>query len=162
MGINVTISQVDAAFRDHAGVPDVLYCAAGGNHAQNGFLHDITADQLDACMRNNYFATAYPAKSILDVWIQDDKKHGWQGGPRPRSRQIVIVSSAAAFVGLPGSIAYTRKSSAPSLVLRSKSSTESGWLTDLPPRCSCKGGGSSPGRHAQARNAAIFISSLHI
>ncbi|CAH0054503.1 unnamed protein product [Clonostachys solani] len=100
-------SQVDAAFREHDRVPDMLYCVAGGNHAQNGFFVDITAEQVNACMKNNYYATAYPAKSALDIWIEDDKKNKWKASPRTNVRRIVIISSAAAFLGLPGSIAYT-------------------------------------------------------
>ncbi|CAG9990393.1 unnamed protein product [Clonostachys byssicola] len=100
-------SQVDSAFREHERIPDTLYCAAGGNHAQNGFFVDITAEQVKACMNNNYYATAYPAKSVLDIWIEDDKKHKWKANARTNVRRIVIISSAAAFLGLPGSIAYT-------------------------------------------------------
>ena len=44
---------------------------------------------------------------MLDIWTEDDKKAITQS-PRPKIRQIVFVSSAAAFLGLPGSIAYTR------------------------------------------------------
>ncbi|EDU46129.1 conserved hypothetical protein [Pyrenophora tritici-repentis Pt-1C-BFP] len=88
-------------------VPDMLYCAAGGNHAQNGFFTEITSSQIEDCMRNNYFATAYLAKSALDLWVQDDRNNECGQTSKPIPRQIVIVSSAAAFVALPGSIAYT-------------------------------------------------------
>ncbi|VUC30985.1 unnamed protein product [Clonostachys rosea] len=100
-------SQVETAFREHDRIPDMLFCAAGGNHAQNGFFVDITAEQVDACMKNNYYATAYPAKSALDIWIEEDKRNKWKASPRTHVRRIIIISSAAAFLGLPGSIAYT-------------------------------------------------------
>lgn len=87
---------------------DVLYCVAGGNHAENGFLVDIAAKDLESCMRNNYYSAAYAAKSMLDMWTEDDKK-GSALAPPPRLRQIVFVVSAAAFVSLPGSVAYSRK-----------------------------------------------------
>ena len=45
---------------------------------------------------------------MLDIWTEDDKK-GNAPASRPKLRQIVFINSAAAFLGLPGSIAYTRK-----------------------------------------------------
>ena len=64
-------------------------------------------------MKNNYYSTAYAAKAMLDIWVENDKnpiainktqkKHG------PNIRKIVFINSAAAFLGLPGSVSYTRK-----------------------------------------------------
>ena len=85
-----------------------MYCVAGGNYAENGFLVDIKAKDLDSCMKNNYYSSAYAAKSMLGIWTEDDKR-GAAPAPRPKLRQIVFINSAAAFLGLPGSIAYTRK-----------------------------------------------------
>ncbi|KAI1388534.1 putative short chain dehydrogenase/ reductase [Hypoxylon trugodes] len=98
-------SKVDEAFRSQPRIADILYCVAGGNHAENGFLADITAKEIESCMNNNYYTAAYAAKSMLDIWINDD-------GEKPnyahhRTRKIVFINSAAAFLGLPGSIAYT-------------------------------------------------------
>ena len=45
---------------------------------------------------------------MLDIWTEDDKK-GNAPASRPKLRQIIFINSAAAFLGLPGSIAYTRK-----------------------------------------------------
>ncbi|ORY70952.1 uncharacterized protein BCR38DRAFT_491715 [Pseudomassariella vexata] len=98
---------VNELFKAQARIPDALYCAGGGNHAQNGFLVDITANQLEACMKNNYYGTLYPIKSLVDIWIEDDRKNAQQESSLPKLRQVVIISSAAAFVALPGSIAYT-------------------------------------------------------
>jgi 3-dehydrosphinganine reductase len=85
-----------------------VYCVSGGNHAENGFLVDIEANGLETCMRNNYFASAYAAQSILKIWTEDDRKRKTQSAC-PMLRQIVFINSAGAFLGLPGSIAYTRK-----------------------------------------------------
>ncbi|KAK9444801.1 putative short chain dehydrogenase/ reductase [Metarhizium brunneum] len=100
-------SRVDEAFRKQPRIADVLYCVAGGNHAENGFLVDIKAQALESCMRNNYFTAVYPAKSLLDIWTEDDLKGPIHPRSDPRKRQIVFVTSAAAFLGSPGSIAYT-------------------------------------------------------
>lgn len=111
----VCLSQVEKAFRAQPRIADSLYCVAGGNHAENGFIVDLQPDAIEHCMRNNYYSAAFPAKSMLDIWTQDDvKKHGGRAalvpGPTlPKLRRIVFVSSAAAFLGLPGSVAYTRK-----------------------------------------------------
>ncbi|KAI0193450.1 putative short chain dehydrogenase/ reductase [Astrocystis sublimbata] len=104
--------QVDAAFKSQPRVADLLYCTAGGNHAENGFLVDITADDLDSCMKNNYYTAAFPAKSIMDIWTADDAGKDSDvtvttPPDAPKLRQIVFVSSAGAFLGIPGSIAYT-------------------------------------------------------
>ncbi|KAI5868186.1 putative short chain dehydrogenase/ reductase [Durotheca rogersii] len=100
-------SKVDEAFRSQPLIADILYCTAGGNHAENGFIVDIGAQQIENCMKNNYYSAAYPAKSLLDIWTEDDKKKGTDGTTGPRLRQIIFVNSAAAFLGIPGSIAYT-------------------------------------------------------
>ncbi|KAJ8128147.1 hypothetical protein O1611_g5491 [Lasiodiplodia mahajangana] len=88
-------------------IPDAIYCAAGGNHAENGFLVDVDHNQLDRCMKNNYYATLYPTKVLVDMWTADDKRNLKHDG-KPNLRQVIMVSSGAAFLGLPGSIAYTR------------------------------------------------------
>jgi len=64
-------------------------------------------------MKNNYYSTAYAAKAMLDIWIENDKKSTGIDIPKrttgPNARKIVFINSAAAFLGLPGSVAYTRK-----------------------------------------------------
>ncbi|RHZ55809.1 uncharacterized protein CDV56_104290 [Aspergillus thermomutatus] len=109
-------SAVSEAFRSQPRIPDFLYCSAGGNHAENGFFVDLQATQLDSCMKNNYYSTAYAAKAMLDLWIENDKKPTGIDSPKrttgPNIRRIVFVNSAAAFLGLPGSVAYTPAKSA--------------------------------------------------
>ena len=97
---------MEATFRSQPRVPDILYCVAGGCASECGFFTDIDAGQLAGCMKNNYFSAAHAAQSTLKMWIEDD------GKPKPppcKLRQIVFINSAAAFVGLPGYAAYTRK-----------------------------------------------------
>jgi NAD(P)-dependent dehydrogenase (short-subunit alcohol dehydrogenase family) len=147
------IEQVDNAFRKQARVPDVLYCAAGGNHAQNGFFVDIISSQIEDCMHNNYFATAYPAKSALDLWIQDDRNNECGRIAKPTPRQIVIVSSAAAFVALPGSIAYTRTYSHLLHVTTS--------LTHVSNH-SCQGSRSGPCRHTPTGDDTILMCRIDV
>lgn len=60
-------------------------------------------------MRNNYFSAAFAAKSVLDIWIDDDRRRAADGSTGHRFRKVVFINSAAAFVALPGSIAYTRE-----------------------------------------------------
>ena len=53
-------------------------------------------------MRKNYFTAAYAARSILKIWTEDAAK-----SEPPKLRQIVFINSAAAFLGMPGYVAYT-------------------------------------------------------
>ncbi|KAL9119243.1 MAG: hypothetical protein Q9187_004203 [Circinaria calcarea] len=102
-------SQLDTIFRSQARLPDILYCVAGGTSTEIGFIKDIDAADLESCMRKNYFTAAYSAQSILKIWTEDDQK---TTTPSSRLRQIVFINSAAAFVGIPGYVAYTCKLSA--------------------------------------------------
>ena len=43
---------------------------------------------------------------MLDIWTEDDETGRC---PIHKLRQIIFINSAAAFVGLPGSVAYIRK-----------------------------------------------------
>ncbi|KAK2748479.1 putative secondary metabolism biosynthetic enzyme [Myotisia sp. PD_48] len=90
------------------GYRNLTFWPAGGNYAENGFLVDIKAQDIDSCMKNNYYSSAYAAKSMLDIWIEEDEKKLSTPGSHPKLRQIIFINSAAAFLGLPGSIAYTR------------------------------------------------------
>ncbi|KAE8362762.1 putative short chain dehydrogenase/ reductase [Aspergillus caelatus] len=109
-------AAVAEAFRSQPRIADFLYCSAGGNHAENGFFIDLQATQLDSCMQNNYYSTAYAAKAMLDIWVEHDQKSAGidlsHNTTRPQTRRIVFVNSAAAFLGLPGSVAYTPAKSA--------------------------------------------------
>ncbi|KAL8701157.1 MAG: hypothetical protein Q9224_000632 [Gallowayella concinna] len=99
-------SEVARAFKTQPRIADILYCVAGGNHAENGFLVDIEASDLDTCMKNNYHTSAYAAQTMLKIWTEDDKA-GAMSSPESRLRQMIFINSAGAFLGLPGSIAYT-------------------------------------------------------
>ncbi|KAF2770098.1 NAD(P)-binding protein [Teratosphaeria nubilosa] len=102
--------KVDGAFKSQPHIPDIVYCVAGGNYRQNGFFVDLSAEDLENCMRNNYFSAAYAAKSVMDIWLSEDatsSKPAYQ-----RHRQLIFINSAAAFLGLPGSGAYTTSKAA--------------------------------------------------
>lgn len=62
-------------------------------------------------MTNNYLTSAYPAQAMLKLWTEDDKRFQQKGDFKesPRQRKVVFISSAAAFVALPGYVAYTRE-----------------------------------------------------
>jgi len=97
-------SEVDAILKAQSSLPDVLYCVAGGTPTQCGFITDIEAVDIESCMKNNYYTSAYMAQAMLKIWTQDDRKTEARS---PRLRRIVFINSAAAFLGLPGYVAYT-------------------------------------------------------
>jgi 3-dehydrosphinganine reductase len=88
-------------------LPDVIYCAAGGCQTQCGFLIDIDANNLDSCMKNNYYMAAYASQIVLKLWKEHDIMK--EGNAVFTHRRIVFINSAGAFVGLPGYTAYTHK-----------------------------------------------------
>ncbi|KAJ5718048.1 short chain dehydrogenase/ reductase [Penicillium malachiteum] len=104
------------AFKSQPRIADFLYCSAGGNHSENGFFVDLKASQLDSCMKNNYYSTAYAAKAMLEIWVENDQKLSniyIQNAPKEQmTRKMVFINSAAAFLGVPGSVAYTPAKSA--------------------------------------------------
>jgi 3-dehydrosphinganine reductase len=102
--------KVDEAFKSQPRIPDIVYCVAGGNYNQNGFFVDLSTKDLEDCMRNNYFSAANAAKSLMDIWLAEDASS--LKPSRPRHRQLIFINSAAAFLGLPGSIAYTTSKAA--------------------------------------------------
>ncbi|KAG5913305.1 hypothetical protein E4U53_004913 [Claviceps sorghi] len=97
--------KVDEAFKAQPRRADIVYCVAGGNYNQNGFFVDLSSNDLEDCMRNNYFSAVHAAKSMLDIWLAEDASP--QKPAQQRRRQIVFINSAAALLGLPGSVAYT-------------------------------------------------------
>ncbi|KAH7169457.1 short chain dehydrogenase [Fusarium sp. MPI-SDFR-AT-0072] len=88
------------ALSEHNVVPDMLVCSAGGTTpAQLGFLADLTPEALTACFLSNYHASLFVTQWCVQRWVQQ---------PDPsRTRRLVYIASAAAFVALPGYIAYT-------------------------------------------------------
>ncbi|KAF4450884.1 short chain dehydrogenase reductase family oxidoreductase [Fusarium albosuccineum] len=102
-------SELRSTFESQPSLPDVLYCVAGGSTNELGFLVDLDPAAMQRCMTNNYLTSAYSAQSMLKLWTENDKKLQ-QNSTRntiPKHRKIVFVSSAAAFVALPGYVAYT-------------------------------------------------------
>ncbi|CAI0642211.1 unnamed protein product [Colletotrichum noveboracense] len=98
------INAVDKVFREQPRTPDALYCVAGGCVSQLGFFTDLSSQQLEQCMQNNYLTSAFPAHSLFKLWIDEDKKSS--GNEGQKTRQLIFISSAAALCNVPGYIAY--------------------------------------------------------
>lgn len=92
--------QVKKALNEYGAVPDLIFCVAGGsNPSQIGFLADLEQRGLTSCMESNYYSAVFITQVCLRMWIQN---------PQPqRTRHVIFVASAAAFVGIPGYIAYS-------------------------------------------------------
>jgi 3-dehydrosphinganine reductase len=94
------IRQVKNALKEYGTVPDILICNAGGSSpAQIGFLADLSPEGLTSCLEINYYSAIFITQACLQLWIQNPLPH--------RTRHVVFISSAAAFVSIPGYIAYT-------------------------------------------------------
>jgi 3-dehydrosphinganine reductase len=89
--------QVNRAMSAYSAVPDILFCVAGGSNP--GFLADITPEGLSSCLESNYYSAIFITRWCLQNWIKKPQ--------HDITRHIVFVSSTAAFVGIPGYIAYT-------------------------------------------------------
>jgi 3-dehydrosphinganine reductase len=81
-------------------LPSTLFCVAGRAADDLGFFADITTDQIHSCFQKNYFSSAYITHAVLQRWLEQP--------PDPAIvRHIVFTASTAAFVALPGYVAYT-------------------------------------------------------
>jgi 3-dehydrosphinganine reductase len=81
-------------------IPDHLFCVAGGTSPEQiGFLADMKPEGLISCLEINYYAAIFIAQVVLKLWVSK--------APAAHSRHITFVSSNAAFVSIPGYIAYT-------------------------------------------------------
>lgn len=85
--------------KNYGVLPDVLICTAGGSPNQCGFLADIKPDDIKSCLELNYYTAIFIAQSCLKLWLAGPKSNA--------TRHIIFTSSTAAFVSLPGYIAYT-------------------------------------------------------
>lgn len=81
-------------------LPSSIFCVAGGTSDEIGFFADITTDQIFSCFQKNYFSSAYITHALLRRWLEY---------PADASivRHIVFTGSTAAFVAVPGYVAYT-------------------------------------------------------
>ncbi|KAK2026321.1 short chain dehydrogenase [Colletotrichum zoysiae] len=88
------------AMSEHDATPDVLICSVGGTTpAQIGFLADLKPEALVSCFDSNYNAALFITQWCVQRWIKS---------PYPkRTRRLVYIASSAAFVALPGYVAYT-------------------------------------------------------
>jgi 3-dehydrosphinganine reductase len=101
-------SEVETVFGSQPRTPDILYLVAGGTPNECGFFTDIDAQSLESCMNLNYYTAAYPAQTLLKMWVEDDKRVQSARTSSPtRLRQIVFINSAAALLPLPGYAAYS-------------------------------------------------------
>ncbi|RDW84111.1 uncharacterized protein DSM5745_04437 [Aspergillus mulundensis] len=80
--------------------PDILFCVAGGVSQQIGFFADITAHDIENCMRLNYLSGAFIAHAVFRRWVKEPPAH------QDHTRHLVFTASTAAFLGLPGYAAY--------------------------------------------------------
>ncbi|KAL4892030.1 NAD(P)-binding protein [Aspergillus ambiguus] len=99
--ISVDLTQPEEITRvlSHYHPPDILICTAGSNPHQAGFLAEISPEAITSCMELNYYTTVFIVQCCLRLWLRV---------PHPPSpRHIVLTSSTAAFLGLPGYDAYT-------------------------------------------------------
>ncbi|RYP61090.1 hypothetical protein DL769_007865 [Monosporascus sp. CRB-8-3] len=112
-------SEVDSAFRAQPRLPDMLFCCAGGTPGQVGFINDLTPEQLETCMQNNYLTAAFSAQMMLKIWTGDNKT---AKGTTPLTRRIVFINSVAAFCTVPGMGAYSGSSNPQNCTLSSSSS----------------------------------------
>ena len=99
----VDVMQVDVADHDDVtekmkqavagfGVPDIVITSAGVGNAD--YFENISHEAFDALMKTNVYGT----RSVIAALVGDMKKHG--GG------QIVIIASAAGFMGMFGYTSY--------------------------------------------------------
>lgn len=93
-----SFEQIHAAL-NHYHTPDVLVCTAGGTPTQVGFLADISPDAITSCINLNYYSTIFIVQYCLKLWLA--------AAPTSSPRHVLLTSSLAAFVGIPGFVAYT-------------------------------------------------------
>ncbi|KAJ5908479.1 short chain dehydrogenase/reductase family oxidoreductase [Penicillium taxi] len=87
--------------------PDSLFCVVGGATVELGYLIDKDPEDIRSCMNTNYFTAAFMAQAMLRIWVNTEPLPQRDSDCKPRSRHITFTCSVAAFVGVPGYIAYT-------------------------------------------------------
>jgi len=103
--ISVDLSDaeaVDAAITGAQLIPDVLILSAGGTPpSQIGFFASLPIQEITNCHTQNYLTALYPVHSLIRHWLSPacpEVKH---------TRHVFFICSSAAFVSLPGYVAYT-------------------------------------------------------
>ena len=61
-------------------------------------------------MNTNYFTAVFMAQAMLRIWVNAPRPPQGGSDGKPRTRHLAFTCSVAAFVGVPGYIAYTRMS----------------------------------------------------
>ncbi|KAL4883338.1 putative steroid dehydrogenase [Aspergillus karnatakaensis] len=93
-------SQVQTYITSLPAAPSILFCLAGGTVSELGFFADISPEQIESCMRNNYLSAAFIAQALLKRWIKEPP------ATKDTKRHICFTASTAAFIALPGYVAY--------------------------------------------------------
>lgn len=101
--------QIDDAFRAFP-VPDYLFCVVGGATVELGYLIDKDPKEIRSCMNTNYFTAIFMAQAMSRIWVKAEPLATGGSDVKPRTRHLAFTCSVAAFVGVPGYIAYTRMS----------------------------------------------------
>ncbi|KAJ6153708.1 steroid dehydrogenase [Penicillium chermesinum] len=98
-------AQVETFINSLPTAPSILFCVAGGTADEIGFFVDITPKSIESCMSRNYLGAAYISQALLRRWVKEQPR----GEPKAPAvkRHMVFTASTAAFVGLPGYVAYT-------------------------------------------------------
>ncbi|KOS39072.1 hypothetical protein ACN38_g10099 [Penicillium nordicum] len=98
--------QIDNAFHPFP-EPDYLFCVVGGATVELGYLIDKDPEHIRSCMNTNYFTAIFMAQAMLRIWVNASPPLEGRSEGKPRTRHIAFTCSVAAFVGVPGYIAYT-------------------------------------------------------
>ncbi|KAB8078080.1 NAD(P)-binding protein [Aspergillus leporis] len=98
---SVDLTKPDEITRalSHYHPPDILICTAGSTSTQVGFLADIPPNAITSCLESNYYTTLFTVQCCLRLWLVAPQT--------PSPRHIILTSSTAIFLGLPGYIAST-------------------------------------------------------
>lgn len=65
------------------------------------FFNNVTMKKVRNSLEDNYLTTACAARTVLEIWTEDDIAKAHLHHLRPRLRQIVLISSASASLGMP-------------------------------------------------------------
>ncbi|WEW58145.1 3-ketodihydrosphingosine reductase [Emydomyces testavorans] len=95
----VNSSQVEDFVQSLQVTPSYVFCVAGGCAEEVGFFADISPQQIVSCFEKNYFSSAFVAHAFVKKWINQPKTS--------EPRHLIFTGSTAAFVAIPGYVAYT-------------------------------------------------------
>ncbi|PWY89858.1 putative steroid dehydrogenase [Aspergillus heteromorphus CBS 117.55] len=97
-------TEVESLIATLKPLPTILFCVAGGTAEEIGFFADISSQHIKTCMDRNYLSAAYIAHALLCRWLAEPPK---SADEKSHPRHLIFTASTAAFLGLPGYVAYT-------------------------------------------------------